>query len=102
MVVPLKPLYLLIVTRDGYAKRTPLEEIKPRRKGSKGASALREELKLGGAAVVSDNGDVLIVTARGRVLRTDVREIAVISRTGRGGRVIQLEEGDQVVAVLPL
>lgn len=97
-----RPLYLLIVTRDGYAKRTPLDEIKPRRKSAKGTTTLREELRIGGAAIVSDDGDVLIVTERGRVLRTEVSQIAVLSRSARGGRVIQLEEGDRVVAVLPV
>ncbi len=102
MPFPYRPRYLLIVTKDGYGKRTPLEDFKPRRRGAKGAAALREDRKMGGVALVGDEGDILIVTNKGRVLRTDVKEIAVISRTGRGGRVIQLEEDDHVVAVLPL
>ncbi len=92
--------YLLIVTQDGHAKRTPISEFRSRRRGTKGSNALREGFLLGGAAIVGDNGEVLVVTERGRVLRTQVNEIAILSRAGRGGKVIQLEEGDKVVAVL--
>ncbi|MFA0751578.1 MAG: hypothetical protein SLRJCFUN_001981 [Candidatus Fervidibacter sp.] len=102
MPIPQRPRYLLIVTQDGYGKRTPLDDIKPRRRGAKGTTALREDRKMGGVALVGDDGDVLIVTKKGRILRVAVKEIAVLSRSGRGGRVIQLDEGDQVVAVLPL
>lgn len=94
--------YLLIVTQDGHAKRTPIDEFKPRRRGTKGANALKDGFLLGGAVVVGDNGEVLIVTERGRVLRTKVNQIAILSRTGRGGKVIQLEDDDKVVAVLTI
>jgi DNA gyrase subunit A len=53
-------------------------------------------------ALVGDDGDVLVVTQKGRVVRVAVKEIAVLSRAGRGGRVVLLEKGDQVVAVLTL
>lgn len=92
--------YLLIVTQDGHAKRTPINEFKPRRRGTKGSNALKDGFLLGGATIVGDNGEVLVVTERGKVLRTQVNEIAILSRMGRGGKIIQLEEGDKVVAVL--
>ncbi len=94
--------YLLIVTQDGHAKRTPLSEFKPRRRGTKGSSGLRDGFSLGGAALVGDTGEVLIITERGKVLRTQVDEVAILSRMGRGGKIIQLEEGDRVIAVLPI
>lgn len=94
--------YLLIVTQDGHAKRTPINEFKPRRRGTKGSNALKDGFLLGGAAIVGDNGEVLVVTEKGRVLRTQVNEIAILSRMGRGGKIIQLEEGDKVVAVLAI
>ncbi len=94
--------YLLIVTQDGYAKRTPIEEFKPRHKGTKGASALRDEQLLGGAAIVGDDGEILILTQQGKVLRTSVNEVAILSRAGKGGRIIQLKNEDRVVAILAL
>jgi len=92
--------YLLIVTQDGHAKRTPINDFELRRRGTKGYRALKDGFLLGGAAIVGDNGEVLVITERGRVLRTHVSEIAILSRAGRGGKIIQLEEGDKVVAVL--
>jgi len=94
--------YLLIVTQNGHAKRTPIDEFKPRRRGTKGSSALRDGFLLGGVAVVGDNGEVLVVTERGKVLRTQVSEIAILSRMGRGGKIIQLEDGDKVIAVIAI
>lgn len=94
--------YLFIVTQDGHAKRTPIEEFKLRHKGTKGANALRDKQSLGGAAIVGDDGEILILTQQGKVLRTSVSEVAVLSRAGRGGRIIQLGKGDRVVAVLAL
>ncbi|MCS7264235.1 MAG: hypothetical protein NZ805_05320 [Armatimonadetes bacterium] len=94
--------YLLLVTQDGYAKRTPITDFRSRRRGCKGANALKEGFLLGGVAIVSDNGEILVITERGRVLRTPINEIAILSRTGRGGKIIQLDEGDKVIAVLPI
>lgn len=94
--------YLLLVTQNGHAKRTPVTEFKTRRKGSKGSNAVKEGYLLGGVAIVGDDGDVLVITERGRVLRTPINEIAILSRMGRGGKIIQLEDGDKVVAVLPI
>lgn len=94
--------YLLVVTQDGHAKRTPISEFKPRRRGTKGTNALKDGFLLGGVAIVGDNGEVLVVTEKGKVLRTQVNEIAILSRMGRGGKIIHLEDGDRVVAVLSI
>lgn len=94
--------YLLIVTQDGHAKRTLLDEFHLRHRGTKGASALRDGSLLGGVAIVGDEGEVLVVTERGKVLRTKVSEVAILSRAGKGGKIIQLEDNDKVVAVIAL
>lgn len=94
--------YLLLITADGYAKRTPLREFKPRRRGAKGVSGLTAPHELGGAAIVGDDEEVLVLTRQGVVLRVTVKEVAILSRSGRGGRIIQLREGDRVVSVIPL
>lgn len=94
--------YLLIVTQDGYGKRTPIDEFKLHRRGTKGSNALKGGYLLSSIAVVGDNDEVLVVTERGRILRIKVSEIAVISRTGRGGKIIQLEDGDKVVTVMAI
>ncbi|MER3501317.1 MAG: hypothetical protein IMHGJWDQ_000385 [Candidatus Fervidibacter sp.] len=94
--------YLLIVTQEGHAKRLSLNEFKVRRRGTKGTKVLREGFLLGGIAIVSDNDEIIVVTERGKILRTRADEVAVLSRLGRGGKVIQLEEGDRVVAIIPV
>jgi DNA gyrase subunit A len=75
MPFPQRPRYLLVVTQDGHAKRTPIDEIKPRRRGTKGVMVVQQGHRLGGVALVGDDGDVLVVTQKGRVVRVAVKEI---------------------------
>ncbi|HID06076.1 MAG TPA: hypothetical protein EYP10_02900 [Armatimonadetes bacterium] len=93
--------YLLIVTNDGYGKRTPLTEFRPRKRAAKGVSgiAIEGESNVIAAVPVSERGEAIITTANGRVLRLALSEIRVASRSARGSRLIALEEGDSVVSV---
>ena len=96
-----KGKYVLIVTSDGYGKRTPVDDFTKRHRGGKGVGAARLDgsSKIAGAAIVGDSGDVVILTANGVGLRTDASEISVAGRGARGVRVISLEDGDRVVSV---
>lgn len=93
--------YVLVVTEDGYGKRTPVEDFTKRHRGGKGVGAARLEKgsKIAGTAIVGDSGDVMIATAGGMALRTDVSEISVAGRGARGVRVMTLEKGDKIASV---
>lgn len=93
--------YLLIVTNDGYGKRTPLTEFRPRKRASKGVSGIpaEGESNVVAAVPVGERGEAIITTATGRVLRLALSEIRVASRSARGSRLISLDEGDCVVSV---
>jgi DNA gyrase subunit A len=95
---------LLTVTDGGYAKRTPLDAWTPKGRGGLGVIAMRiveDRGSLVGALVVSEGDEVMAITAGGGVIRTPINEDALrlTSRDTMGVRLMNLGEGDTVVAV---
>jgi DNA gyrase subunit A len=95
---------LMTVTDGGYAKRTGLDAWTPKGRGTMGVIAMRiveERGSLVGAIVVHEGDEVLAIASSGVVIRTRVTE-EEMRRTGRdtmGVRLMNLAEGDTVVAV---
>lgn len=93
---------LLVVTANGYGKRTPLEEYRAQTRGGKGIYTIRVLEKNGpvtGVRVVRPGDEVMIITARGVVIRQDVGEISQQGRHTQGVTLIRLDEGDRVVGL---
>jgi len=95
---------LLTVTDGGYAKRTPLEAWTPKGRGGLGVIAMRiveERGSLVGAMVVNEGDEVMAITAAGGVIRTPINtdSLRLTSRDTMGVRLMNLGEGDTVVAV---
>ena len=90
---------MLIVTSDGYGKRTPVTDFKKRQRGSKGVSGIGKGQILAAATTVCDDGAVAICSANGMVAVMDASEIRISSRSARGVRLINLDDGDKVVSI---
>src|SRR6266853_1655575 len=94
---------LLVVTEHGLGKRTPVEEYPKQSRGGGGVITLKVTEKSGpvaAARVITENdSDLMIITAGGVVIRTDVSAIHVAGRATQGVRLMNLGEGDCVVAV---
>src|SRR6266446_3334982 len=94
---------LLVVTEHGYGKRTPIDEYPTQSRGGGGVITLKVTDKTGSVAsarVISDHdNDLMIISAGGVVIRTDVSAIARSGRATQGVRLMNLGEGDSVVAV---
>ena len=94
---------LLVVTKTGYGKRTPLSEFATKGRGGKGVRCLGGELEQTGgisaARVVWPDDEVIVVSTSGMVLRTQASEIPQMGRATRGARVMDLKKGDQVSSV---
>ena len=94
---------LLVVTEHGLGKRTPVEEYPKQSRGGGGVITLKVTEKSGpvaAARVITENdSDLMIITAGGIVIRTDVGKIWQLGRSTQGHRVMQPGEGDSVVAV---
>lgn len=93
---------LLTVCENGYGKRTHLSDYRTQGRAGKGLIDIQTEGRNGpvvGAFVVQDGSSVLLVTSGGKIIKTSVDGISVIGRNTRGVRLIDLDEGEKVVAV---
>lgn len=92
--------FLLMVTRGGIIKRTPLSEYAYQRKGGKIAISLDEGDELIFVARTDGNGDVMIATKDGNAARFNESRVTVVGRTARGVRGIKLRDGDEAVGAV--
>jgi|SRR3990170_1415863 len=95
---------LLVITRNGFGKRTPLKEYTAKGRGTMGVLTLsRDKLSVTGplaaARVVSDDEDLTIISTGGIVMRTKIDQIKRASRATMGVRVVNLKKGDTVAGV---
>ncbi len=93
---------LLVVTENGYGKRTGIDEYRLTSRGAKGVKTINfTESKglLAAALVVKEHQDLVFISQNGIVQRTSVRGINRYGRTSQGVRVMKLRESDEVSAV---
>jgi len=93
---------LLVVTENGYGKRTGIDEYRLTSRGAKGVKTIAfTESKglLAAALVVKEHHDLVFISQNGIVQRTGVRGINRYGRTSQGVRVMKLRDGDEVSAV---
>jgi DNA gyrase subunit A len=96
---------LLTVAQNGYGKRTDLEEYRVQSRGGVGIINIQandRNGKVAGIAYVTEDDEVMLITQQGMVLRTRAGDIRAIGRATQGVRLIEMEEGDAVVAVAKL
>jgi len=93
---------LLVVTQNGFGKRTDLSEYPEQNRGGKGVKTLQLTEKTGtivGAMVVTEQHEFMVSTLQGTLIRLNVADVSKIGRNTQGVRVIRLGEGDLVGAV---
>ena len=93
---------LLVVTENGYGKRTAIEEYPVKGRGSMGVKTISLTEKKGGLAgalIVREHYDLVFISQNGMVQRTGVRGISKQGRPAQGVRVMNLREDDVVSAV---
>jgi DNA gyrase subunit A len=94
---------VLSVTARGYGKRTSLEEYRVQGRGGSGIINIRVTERNGRLVACREAGEeeqVLLITAQGKLIRMDVSGISRLGRAAQGVRLIQTEEGDEVVAAI--
>ncbi len=96
---------LLVVTEEGYGKRTPLERYPLQKRGGKGlrtATLVDSRGGLVGAIVAGYEQEIVIVTDTGTLIRTDVKDIRPTGRATQGVRVMRPGEGARVASIAPV
>jgi DNA gyrase subunit A len=97
--------HLLTVTEKGYGKRSEVSEYRFQGRGGSGVINIKVTEKKGpvvGIKSVSDADQLLLITQSGMLIRIKVRDIRETGRAVQGVRLINLDEGDRVVAVAKL
>ena len=93
---------LLVVTENGYGKRTPIAEYPVKGRGAMGVKTIQLTEKKGGVAgalIVREHQDLVFISQNGMVQRTGVQGISLQGRPAQGVRVMNLREDDTVSAV---
>ncbi|HEU5157547.1 MAG TPA: DNA gyrase subunit A [Streptosporangiaceae bacterium] len=93
---------VLVATQGGYAKRTPIEQYPVQGRGGKGvltAKIVQTRGRLVGALMVRPEDEVFAMTSSGGVIRTGCAEIKQSGRQTMGVRLMNLADGDVVVAI---
>ncbi|MCH8914214.1 MAG: hypothetical protein IIA33_11690, partial [Planctomycetes bacterium] len=102
LVVTRPGMSILTVCENGFGKRTRLEEYRKTRRGGKGVINIKATDRNGNVVVmqaVTDDDELMVITAKGIMLRTDLSAAREIGRATQGVRLIRLDQGDKVVAV---
>ena len=92
--------YLLVVTENGFGKRTPVDEYRKTSRGAKGVKTIQQtEAKgaLAGALVVREHHQLVFISQNGMVQRIAVRDIRPLGRNAQGFRLMNIREDDQRV-----
>jgi DNA gyrase subunit A len=93
---------LLTVCEKGLGKRSPIDEYRLTRRGGMGVINIKVTDKNGpvvGLKSVEDTDEIMMITAEGIMLRTDLSEVREIGRATQGVRLIRVDEGDKLVSV---
>ncbi len=93
---------VLVLSENGYGKRTDLDEYRITNRGGKGVKTINITEKTGkliSIQAVTDDNDLMIINRSGLTIRTSVEQIRVAGRATQGVRVINLREGDSIASV---
>ncbi len=97
---------LLIISSNGYGKRTEIEEYKIQNRGGSGIKTSKVTPKTGdiiSALIVTEETEELVaISQKSQVIRTDVKEIPLLGRSTQGVRIMKLREKDQIASLICL
>ena len=96
---------ILVVSENGYGKRTSLEDYRITNRGGKGVKTLQITEKTGkliAIKAVCDENDLMIINRSGLTIRIPVSDIRVSGRATQGVKVINLRSGDSIASVVPV
>jgi DNA gyrase subunit A len=96
---------LLVVTENGFGKRTRVDEYPVKGRGGLGVKTVQlteEKGHLAGARVVRDGYQAMLISTGGTVIRMPVEDVKRLGRSTQGVIVMRLREGEQVSALAPV
>ena len=96
---------VLVVMEKGFAKQTPIKAYRKQKRGGRGIKTAKVTNKTGGvifAHLIDEEKELLIISARGQILRTNLSSIRLAGRATQGVKIINLKADDKVKGVICL
>lgn len=95
---------LLVVTQNGYGKRTPVEDYKVQTRGGKGLltydkAKFKKTGELIGAMVVNDNDEILLINSDGIIIRIKASEVSRLGRATQGVKIMRVDEDANIITM---
>ncbi|MFY9152568.1 MAG: DNA gyrase subunit A [Prolixibacteraceae bacterium] len=93
---------ILVVSENGYGKRSKIEDYRLTNRGGKGVKTINVTEKTGqliSIKSVDDSSDLMIITQVGLTIRMAISSLRILGRTAQGVRLINLREGDKIASV---
>jgi DNA gyrase subunit A len=93
---------VLVVSEQGFGKRTSVEEYRITNRGGKGVKTINVTEKTGslvGLLTVTEKEDLIITCKSGITIRTGIQQIREAGRATQGVKLIKLDEGDEIAAI---
>jgi DNA gyrase subunit A len=94
---------MLVITENGFGKRTPLDEYRLQARGGKGV-ATYDKTKFGktgllvGATLVSEEDEVMVINSNGVIIRIRADEVSTLGRTTQGVKIMKVDKGNHIVS----
>jgi len=93
---------VLTVTQQGFGKRTAFKEYRLQSRGGKGIINIKVTAKNGdaiGMKTVSDKDELMLITEKGMIVRSPIKDIRATGRSTQGVRLMKIESGDSIASV---
>mgnify|MGYP000731140839 FL=1 len=105
LIIPDEEASIFTVTENGFGKRSSSADFRKTRRGAKGVIAMQTSDRNGlliGAAQVTNEDEVMLISDKGMLVRTKVSEVNVIGRNTQGVTVIRLKEKEKLISIAPI
>src|SRR5882672_1574979 len=96
---------LLVAGQNGIGKRTPFDDYRKQGRGGKGIITMKTGEKTGkvvGALTVTDKDELMLITTKGQMVRTRVKEIRIVGRNTMGVKLMDLRGAEKLQAIAPV
>jgi DNA gyrase subunit A len=105
LIIPDDEASIFTVSENGFGKRSNSSDFRKTRRGAKGVIAMQTSDRNGlliGAAQVTDEDEVMLISNKGMLVRIRVSEVNVIGRNTQGVTVIRLKEKEKLISIAPI
>lgn len=103
-VISPKLTHTLILSENGFGKRTALAHFKVQRRGGSGVKAAKVTPKIGkivqSIALEESDDELIAVSEKGQVIRTPLKNISILGRTTQGVKIMRIDAGDKVASAM--